>query len=58
LVGNKEDVENVFGDDIEWERLDGKRACRIRKKTLIGGLQDKDKWEDVIENVTDDMIRL
>jgi hypothetical protein len=58
LFANKEVVENVFGDDIEWERLDGKRACRIRKKTLTGGLQDKGKWEAVIESVTDDMIRL
>ncbi|MFP6873043.1 MAG: DUF4268 domain-containing protein [Verrucomicrobiales bacterium] len=58
LFENKKEVENVLGGEIEWERLDGKRACRIRKKTLGGGFQDKDKWEDIIENVTNDMVRL
>jgi hypothetical protein len=57
LFANKEDVENVFGGDIEWERLDGKRACRIRKKTLTGGLLDRGEWDAIIENITDDMIR-
>ena len=56
LFSKKEDVEDVFGDDIEWQRLEEKRACRIRKKKHIGGYKDKDKWGDIIETITDDKI--
>ena len=30
LEANKADIEKVFGGPLSWERLDGKRACRIR----------------------------
>lgn len=58
LFTNKDDIENVVGGAIEWERLDEKRACRIKKRIFIGGLLDKDKWKDVIEKATDDMVLL
>lgn len=56
LITHKEAIENDFGSELEWELLSGKRACRIKKKTLTGGLQNRDKWGEIIDNLVKDMI--
>ncbi len=32
LHGRKEEIEGSFGSPLLWERLDAKRACRIKHK--------------------------
>jgi len=58
LFKHKEDVESVFGGPLEWERLEGKRACRIRKVINIGGYRDEERWPQIHEAMVDAMIRL
>ena len=59
LVNNKDDIENTFGEPLEWERLEGKRACRIRKRIKVGGYRDEEgKWHQIHEAMVDSMIRL
>ena len=59
LFGHKEQVENTFGETLEWERLEGKRACRIRKIISVGGYRDEEeKWPQIHEAMVDAMIRL
>jgi len=58
LAKHKEDVESVFGEPLEWERLEGKRACRIRKVINIGGYRDEERWPQIHEAMVDAMIRL
>ena len=31
LFSAKQDIENAFGGPLEWQKLEGRRACRIRK---------------------------
>lgn len=59
LIQNKAQIEGDFGDQLEWNRLDDKRACRIIKTLEIGGYrEEKDKWTDIQNAMVDAMIRL
>ena len=58
LAAVRGDVEQAFGGPVEWERLDGKRACRIRKQIDLGGYLDEQKWPKIQEEMVDAMIRL
>jgi len=53
----KQDVEQIFGAPLLWERLDTKRACRVRF-LLSGGLQDENAWPKVQESMISAMDRL
>ncbi len=58
LLKHKEAIEAVFGEPLEWQRMEGKRACRIRKTLKLGGYLDEDKWPEVHTAMIDAMIRL
>jgi hypothetical protein len=58
LVANKAEIEQTFGGPLEWERLDGKRACRIRKQITLGGYLDEKNWPKIHEEMADAMNRL
>jgi hypothetical protein len=59
LVATKGEIEQSFGEPLEWERIDEKRACRIKKDLLLGGYRDDEQnWPKVHEAMIDAMIRL
>lgn len=58
LFGSKSTIESSFGEPLEWQRLDTKRACRIRKKIEMGGYLDEAKWPDIVASMIVAMIRL
>jgi len=58
LVANKAGIEQTFCGPLEWERLDGKRACRIRKQITLGGYLDEQNWPKIHEEMADAMNRL
>lgn len=57
LHAHKEEIERTFGGPIEWQPLEGKRACRIRKVLESGGLTDEDQWPQIQRELIDTMIR-
>ena len=59
-LGNaKEEIEEVFGEPLEWQRLEGKRACRIGKRFSLGGYRDdEEEWSEIQDVMIDGMIRL
>lgn len=58
LHNNKKEIEKDFGGSLEWQRLDTKRASRIRISFTLGGWKDKEKWDKVMNEMVDKMIQL
>jgi hypothetical protein len=58
LYSTKEEIEMSFGGLLEWQRLDDKRASRIRKVFTEGGYLDEGRWPKVHEEMVEAMTRL
>jgi len=59
LIQHREEIEKVYGESLTWERLEGKRACRIRKDFPDGSYRsDPQNWKPIQDRLIDSMIRL
>lgn len=58
LYAQREKVEETFGKALEWQRLDDRRASRIRRVIPGGGLRDQERWAEIQEQMIGAMIRL
>ena len=59
LFSQKTDIEKAFGGELSWERLDGKRACRIRAGLPNGGYRSsEDQWPALQDAIVLAMDRL
>ena len=52
LESKKKQIEEIAGNDLLWEELPDSRACRISKKTDIGGWQEDEKWDELAEELS------
>jgi len=58
LFNEKENIESIYGKTLEWQSLEGKRACRIRD-VIEGGYRDaEEKWPIIQNNSIECMIKL
>jgi len=58
LHSKKEIIERDFSGNLIWDRIEGKRACRISWKNSDYGLNNKDRWDELQDKMIDAMIRL
>lgn len=58
LEENREDIEKRFGQPLEWQELDGARACRIRLLIELGGWRDEPaNWPQVQDTMIQQMMQ-
>jgi hypothetical protein len=59
LFAHKHEINAAFGEPLSWERLEGKRACRIRHTQTGGGYRSpEDQWPILQDAIIKDMDRL
>jgi hypothetical protein len=59
LAESRQDIDSEFGEPLDWQALEGKRACRICWRTDKGGYRnDEEDWPEIQDTMIDGMIRL
>jgi hypothetical protein len=59
LFAKKEQIERAFGGSLHWERLDAKRASRIKHIVSLGGYRSPEsEWPAIQADMVDAMSRL
>jgi len=58
LFEKKEEIETMFGNHLNWIRLDEKRASKISFDFKEPILRNKEKWDGIQEQMIDTMIKL
>jgi hypothetical protein len=59
LLMHKAEIERTFGGPLGWERLDGKRACKIQSTNIRAGYRSpEDQWPAVQDAIIAAMNRL
>ena len=58
LFSLKDNIEKDFGDKLTWERLDTKRACRIKYQDSDFNIFSEETWESTIQSITEAIVNL
>ena len=58
IVKDREKIEELFGETLEWSKKEGRRVCRIMSRCNIGGLSNADQWNEIQKDMVDRMKRL
>lgn len=59
LHARQDEIERAFGGTLSWERLDTKRACRIKHVIERGGYRSPEsEWPTIQSEMVDTMIKL
>lgn len=58
LAARKDQIEEAFGGPLQWEALEGKRACRISHAIDGGYKTDPEGWDEIHDTLVAAMNRL
>lgn len=54
----KDTIENTFGGELEWERMDDKVTCRIKSELTRVSYFEKEDWNKMFEFMIDSSVRM
>lgn len=57
LYSYKDEIENLFGDKLSWERLDDKKRSRISYKLEDVSILDKEVWPKMMNFMAINMLK-
>ena len=57
LEQEKKEIENRFGAELQWQRLDDKKACRICYRRPFNGFDD-DNWPEMTDWLCEHIVKL
>jgi hypothetical protein len=57
LYEKKDEIEEVFGSEINWKRMDNQVSSRIEYDMDCCGLDDESTWVEGYEIITDTLIK-
>lgn len=57
LFKRKDEIEAQTGA-LEWERLENKKACRIKQELRNVSLYEKDDWDKMVNFLIANMIKM
>jgi hypothetical protein len=49
ILQRREAIETELGQALEWEALEGRKACRISLYGPLGDISEQDRWPEFIE---------
>ena len=58
LFKHREEIHKIFRDELIWERLDNKRACRISYRFQNVGLKYPETWNELQDKMIEKVIGL
>lgn len=58
FMQHQTEIEQIFGEPLDWQLLPDKRASRIRFVISSYGLNDQEHWDELQYKLIDAMIRL
>ena len=58
LYERKQEIEELFGEKLSWEALEGRKAARIALYRDASSIRNVDEWDDYLEWIEDHFARL
>ncbi|MDD3520952.1 MAG: DUF4268 domain-containing protein [Actinomycetota bacterium] len=58
LKAEKDSIEKEFGDSLEWEHYEKRKATIIRKKYSVSNLKKSATWDELQDQMINGMIKL
>ncbi len=58
LSAVRQEFEAAFGGPLLFDRLDGKKGCRVEAASGPASIEDQDEWPDHMHWMVDTQVRL
>ncbi len=57
IYAHKSEIEAAFGNELEWDKREGRQTCKVEYPLSVGGYRDHDRWDTTHQAMIDAMVR-